>query len=277
MREFKEINLTDTHEIVNLLSENGYLHNSYYHYTNLASIVGMAKSRKFHISSGDRMNDGNEIQKGSQEIWKRIYIGSFNYGANENMGLWGLYSIPWADGVRLEIPNKAMNQWVDMIRKSGRLYHVHWDSDTKAYRYTPLNVHFDIDLVDVVYIEREKAGYKLLCGSDRGKIDQRIDRESEMTGYIKNSVWAYEQEVRIRVYTYETHPYKQLAIDFPDEIFSQCTIWGCPWFSGDIQSRMEDEILFPFKGERFSSFSRLADKMKTACDMCKHERFSPKE
>ena len=76
------------------LRAKGSNHRNYLHYTNYAGLIGIIRSGYFHISSGDRMNDRQELQKGSREMWKNIYIGSFAYGQNENMAMWGLYGLP---------------------------------------------------------------------------------------------------------------------------------------------------------------------------------------
>lgn len=282
MTSIKSIVPFDVSGLVTMLSNNGKLHNNYYHYTDISSVIGMVRSHKFHLSQGDRMNDRNEIQKGSWEEWQKIYISSFNFGTNENMGLWGLYSIPWQDGVRIEIPRKAMLKWLNLLRSGeGSIYSVKW-LDGIGYDYERFDAEYSIDLADVVYIENDESDprkYQLKYDRDSISIDYRIDRERQITGYIKNSVWKYENEVRIRLRLNEEsyHVPKQIAIDFPDEVIESCTIRACPWFEGDIQQRIEEVIgEFCFKGQGNSRFSRLVE-MKTACSKCRHDHFNPKD
>lgn len=87
MRERKEKfeDLGSANELIEFLKRRGINHTGgYFHYTNINALKGMLENNMLHLSSGGEMNDLLEPQKGSLEVWKRLYVASFSVGNYEN-------------------------------------------------------------------------------------------------------------------------------------------------------------------------------------------------
>lgn len=308
----------DPESVVEFLKVNGRSHRSFYHYTDLRSVIGMIKNNKFHLSNGNKMNDHDETKRGSADVWKHIYLASFNFGDNENMALWGLYSIPWETGVRLEIPGKTMRAWIDGLKHKSPLYVVGKDS-LGSFTYDLIDNPYHTVLTDVVYADNQ--GLKkdsstnlqnpLILKHNSGKLEAPADMDCKpgMSGFIKNEAWSYEQEVRIRIDTYEPlinkqdnksiaksidsesvtdddYIVEQVAVDFPDEIIEECRITACPWFDGNLEEKLREAIrniqqIEPSKNMPFgqigrSKFSDLVNNMKRPCWQCTQGHFEQK-
>lgn len=187
--------IIEADSVVDFLKSNGRSHRCYYHYTDLRAVVGMIKNDKFHLSCGEKMNDGDEIHRGSTNIWSHIYLASFNFGDNENMALWGLYSIPWETGVRIEIPGKAMRAWIDGLKHKSPLYVVGKDSH-KNFTYDLIDAPYRAILTDVVYAENKvskkdneinpETALSLKHNSGKLDVSEGMDSDPGMTGFVKN-------------------------------------------------------------------------------------------
>ncbi len=157
-KEFKGIETAE--EMQSFLKEKGKNHNYYYHYTAAGSLIKIIQSGYFFLTKGNyiKMNDQQEcMAKGSLDVWDRTYIGCFSYGESENMAMWGLYSIPWEDAVRISIPQKEMREWICNRRTC-----VYAVTDDGAIVDSNIgNKHPKIELTDIVYIGRTESGNSL--------------------------------------------------------------------------------------------------------------------
>jgi hypothetical protein len=275
--EFKEINTAGM--LVDYLIEKGITHRNYHHYTNINSALAIIKSGYWHLSLGDRMNDKQELTKGDMERWKNIFITSFAFGESENIAIWGLYSLPWEDAVRITIPNRAMCSW---IQRKPTIYGI---TDDDSYNYVPINPSsVELKLTDVAYISDVR-------GTGNGTIkwyDKRISLKDNpnlryisnnpiITGYIKNDAWSYENEVRIHAQFNNYSGYKKIAIKIPDDVINSIEIKAGPWMKDDIKTRIEQELK-KTTGEKlqirhsYSSFLDLVE-LRSVCNYCLHGAF----
>lgn len=277
VKEFKKINSMDN--LLSFLEAKGSNHDNYHHYTDIDSMIKMIDSGFFHITRGNSttMNDQQEcLVKGAYDVWNRTYIGSFAFGESENMAMWGLYGLPWEDAVRITIPRKAMRMWISEV---DTIYGVSLEEDI-CKRY-PIQEEKKIRLSDIVYISdnRYSPSSKLYWNDNSLSIKDNeslidIDKRSEMTGFVKNDAWKYENEARIHVQFNEQINYEKIAIKLTDYIFRTMTITAGPYFSGKLLERIGKRITQIIESEQVqdSGFKHLV-KYKTLCRLCKHGEF----
>ena len=272
--EFKQI--TTTPDLLEFLKKKGMNHNYYHHYTSLDSVIKIIASDFFLLTRGNAtcMNDQQECQaKGSQELWNQTYIGSFSYGDSENMAMWGLYSLPWEDAVRISIPKNALLKWISSIDK---VYKVTLPV-LKKEEIAPLP---QVVLSDIVYTDgkQEETATRLYWNNSSMKVGENhfydIDHEPEMTGFIKNDAWRYENEVRIHIQFDRDIQSERIGINIPPEVINSLMITAGPYCSGDLLERIAGKIpqLLNTHQVQESGFKRLVN-YRTLCSMCGKEPF----
>ena len=262
-------------ELIAFLQKKGCNHYNYYHYTNWDSLNKIVKNRTFLLTRGNSMhiNDQHEaIMKGSKAAWDRTYIGSFSYGREENMAMWGLYGLPWEDAVRIRIPKEQMVRWISNINRVGL-----WDGKS----IVGWNYDIAATLNDIVYVSGESGGQSLnLTHADDHFSTAKtpglsaIDRNPKMTGYIKSYAWEYEKEVRIRIQTGEALGTEKIAIEIPPEVIDALTVTVGPSFTYKA-----DELYNQLhKENRISESGYLGlVNLKSLCSMCKFKKYAPSE
>ncbi|MBR2042309.1 MAG: hypothetical protein IJ945_08065 [Oscillospiraceae bacterium] len=268
VEKYKDISNVD--ELLEYLRQKGTNHKCYYHYTSWDSFSKIYNGASFLLTRGNSLsiNDQHEaMMKGSWQEWNKTYIGSFAFGAAENMAMWGLYGLPWEDAVRISIPKKAMLKWIDGIEK---VYL--WDGEPKE------TITAEISLADIVYVSGEAGGRNLQLThrdavfSTKNKINLfGVDTNSRMTGYIKNYAWRYENEVRLHVRLPHSTGAEKIMIKIPEEVLEDLTITTGPSFlyKGDNLYRklQEEGRLVP------SGFENLV-RYRPLCSMCQNGPFS---
>ncbi len=272
MRYINDIN--NTEGLIQFLKQKGKNHNNYYHYTTWGSLEKIMEYGTFLLTRGNSLtiNDQHEaIMKGSWLEWNRTYIGSFSFGESENMAMWGLYGLPWEDAVRICIPKDAMNQWVASIDDVGV-----WRNNRIVGR-----IHgADISLNDVVYVsgQSESPDLRLTrAGKHASTVNKpgllNVDRTPQMTGYIKNYAWSYENEVRLRIHVPHDLGSEKICIKIPPEVLDAISVTIGPSFSWR-NSSLYDTLSKKGKLNE-SAFLHLVN-YKSLCSMCEHETFKPK-
>lgn len=258
-------------DLVSFLKKKGGNHNYYYHYTNLDSFQKIASSGYWHISKGLKMNDQQEIQKGDYNRWEKLFMASFVYGQEENMAMWGLYSLPWPSAVRIMISKEAMRRW---ISETDRIYIVNNSFGNVQYTEVP-DVKFEINMTDVAYIggRRLNCNNRIQWKSDffyTGKkpLMKDVSDRTEITGYLKNEAWQYENETRIRIELNKRVNADLIAIKVPDYIIENIKIMKGPWFDSEIENTSINTQKNNVDFEK-SSFTGLVSYRKN-CDFCDH-------
>ena len=264
----KITDVKDTYSMIDFLKQKGGNHEYYYHYTTWDALSKILSNKKFLLTRGNslRINDQHEaLMKGSWEEWNKIYIGSFAFGSSEIMAMWGLYGLPWRDAVRISIPKEEMRSWIKHIRR------VKLFDNGRAVDYQG---DFDVGLNDIVYVTGKKGTDNLRLTHNTRSITVSeinplygIDKAEEMTGYIKNYAWQYENEVRIRIRLANDTGYEKISIDIPDEVADSITVTTGPnfkWKDDRLLSRLSDE-----KRIRESGFMNLV-KYRELCELCQY-------
>ena len=269
--------ITTLVELREYLIAKGTNHRNYLHYTNFAGLIGMIGSGYFHLSKGDRMNDRQELKKGCMEVWQNTFIGSFAYGQNENMAMWGLYGLPWEDAVCMAIPRKQMLEWLQSatqiyrIENGGTYARIDTQSETVltdvAYAGEPQDQEFTVKRYDETI--RVTAEKQALLG---------INDSALMTGYVKNDAWHYENEVRLRINFQNRQGLGRIALRLPSGTVAAMTVIFGPWARKDTIQRLDAKIkqmLLNDNGlpNRESSYSGMVH-YNTACRYCKGKAFT---
>ncbi len=276
-KKLKEVDSVQS--LLDFLEMKGNNHENYHHYTNIDSLIHIISSGYFHLTKGNSIsiNDQHEAKmKGSYEMWQKTYIGSFAFGESENMAMWGLYGLPWEDAVRITIPRKIMKEWISQTNEIFGVKQV--DGGCERVK---LAVDANIKLSDIVYIngKRNSNSSKLSWSNESINIDNnsvfsRIDTRSEMTGFIKNEAWKYENEVRIHIQTKSPVEYEKIAIKIPDEVISSMVITKGPYFCGDLMGRVENRYQQMLRNSQIndSGFKDLV-RYRTLCSLCQYSYF----
>ncbi len=268
----------DTSTIINALNAKGKNHNYYYHYTSWDSAMKILQNHTFLLTRGNslKINDQHEAKmKGASSVWNKTYIGSFSYGSSENMAMWGLYGLPWEDAVRLEIPKARMMDWINSIHQ-----YKPWNGEHPIANSTSCPVT-DVVLNDIVYVNGvsgDEASLSLTYNNKSWSIINKpelfhLDTASEMTGYIKNYAWRYENEVRIRICLPKEIGVERIQIGIPPE-----TVESIKMTTGPNFTDKSDALYLSLKTENRiqpSAFSGLV-RYKPLCDMCYYKHYKAK-
>ena len=267
----KIADIKEVDSMISFLKEKGGNHEYYYHYTTWDSLSKILRNKTFLLTRGNSLsiNDQHEAHmKGSWDEWNKTYIGSFAFGSFENMAMWGLYGLPWRDAVRIAISKKNMICWVNSI-KDILLFE---NGQTINYQGG-----FDAFLNDVIYIDGKKGlgNFQLthygrsISVSDTYPLDG-IDIDPKMTGFIKNSAWQYENEVRIHIRLSHDTGYEKISVYVPNDVINSMIITTGPYF------RWKDDHLYCKLNEEGriaeSGFKNLVN-YKELCSMCQHKSF----
>lgn len=271
MKKLRDVDSVES--LIDYLTTKGRNHDYYYHYTSWDSFVNIYEKRSFLLTRGDslRINDQHESSvKGAAEVWAKTYIGSFAYGSSENMAMWGLYGLPWEDAIRIAIPRAEMVKWLESIALPGGV-------DVKDC----CDIKPKVSLADIVYVEgkRGSTNLSLYCHNESLKTDNivglnDVGSASEMTGYIKNYAWHYENEVRIKVELPQAIKGEKICVKIPDSMINAMNITTGPCFERKI-----NDNVFNFLNQQgkitTSGFESLV-KYKVLCSLCKYQSFEKK-
>ena len=257
--------------LINFLEKKGENHNFYYHYTSWDSFVKIYTDGTFLLTRGNSLtiNDQHEaIMKGSWRTWNKTYIGSFAYGSSENMAMWGLYGLPWEDAVRIVIPKESMLDWIKSLSSVSL-----WDNGKKR------GTVFDpkISLTDIVYVSgvKGKDDLRLTYNNKSFTISRLpelhgLDTNPNMTGYIKNYAWHYENEVRIRVELPQDTGYEKILLNIPPTTIDTIQITTGPCFKYKDDD-VYKQLCYQNRVNE-SGFKNLV-RYRALCSMCQHGSF----
>lgn len=213
-----------------------------YHYTTINRFFDIYESKLWFLSNPKCMNDQLEYKNNDAKKARNLFFASFMADSVESIGMWSMYSQPWENGVQLAIPVNVAKKWVKSITNIRVISCENNKPIGKVIRCDSKNKVF---LSAVAYSncdnhegEREKitwstaTNYSILNASHR----------SDLTGYIKDSAWDYEKEIRIKAIIDNDNDYSRLAIDIPEEVFDSIELVASPLFNGDIKERIEAKI-----------------------------------
>lgn len=186
------------------------------------------------------------------------------------MAMWGLYSLPWENAVRISIPKKKMKKWLESIEKCDGVI------TEPSFAKNRLDSKFKKTLSDIVYTDG-KVDFddsKLYWFNRTNDISQTVQlrgigREPQMTVFIKNAAWKYENEVRLNICTRDIVPYDKIAVDIPQDVIDGMIITSGPYFQGNIITKIQELIPDKIAATKIleSGFKGLVN-YRTLCSIC---------
>ena len=229
------------------------------HYTSYDIAKKIISSRKIHLSNPASMNDGLEFSSPKMDCSK-IYFASFSIERSENIGMWSMYGQPWENGIKISIPKKIFSSWVGNIKS---VYHI----DPKTHETITSDFlgenDFKPSISRVAYVEwnDNQEILSIRCGNTINKKLKDIDVPI-LSGFIKDSAWSYENEIRLRVDLNFKISDTSVAIDIPDEIIKSIVITTGPRFNKSI---IKEELA----GIALINKSSFTNKLRSIyCDKC---------
>lgn len=242
------------------------------HYTTLSALESIVSSRTFWLSHGSKLNDKYEYNTSNR--WTKTYVASFSNSTIDNVAMWVIYTLMKKDitdenaPVRLDFPKKAVCKWFQSLEKHAHAVAI----DARGKSCGEVQVK-RWSLHEVGYGENvslDEAREDMSCKDMyRDKVfvvgESRHQAMEELTGYWKQSGWAYEKETRLLA---QLHSSCMKVIRggkkmFPARIAVPCeellgemsvTIGPCP--SRECQNLAWDHVYNLF-GERPDMRSRL--------------------
>lgn len=228
-----------------------------------------SKEKSFLLTRGNSLfiNDWHEaFVKGAREEWEKTYIGSFSYGYTENMAMWGVYGVPEEDAIRIAIPRKAMNDWINDIRE---VYL--WNNEPESWTLG------EIHLGDIVYANGKSNSNDLQLTHNNHSIYtitknglHGVDTDLRMTGCIKNYAWRYENEVRLHIHLTQKAECEKIMVKVPMAVLDTMEITTGPSFQCK-----QDTLYERLKNEgkiNSSSFKNMVH-YRRLCSFCQNSPF----
>ena len=239
-------------------------------YTSLDSLIAIISHKEWYIGSPQNMNDGVELKNGLNRK-HNVFFSSFMADDQESIAMWGLYAQPWKDGVRISIPKKYFTRWINDIEE---IYIADPKSKQRYSDRKPITrMKADIYGMRVAYVNQDinkKSIHTITCGGAENTIMKDIS-DSNLIGFIKDSAWSYEKEIRMRVDISEKIMAEGISIDIPDYIIHNMSITLGPRFEGDFQDRIKNLSKVKVEGTiKKSRFYKLLNYIP--CDRCQSKQ-----
>lgn len=213
----------------------------FYHYTKLDNVIKIFKSRTWHLGNAKHMNDLLEYGNGDKERWGNIFFSSFMTDVKESIGMWSMYSQPWEKGILLVIPKKEVQNWIKNVDEILEI-------SCKDYKPTGKSVKISADnklfLSSVAYsnCDNPEAEEKNTWSTVVNTEIKGAAHIPELTGYIKDSAWDYEREIRIKATLEAGHGFQRTAIEVPERLLASIEIIAGPLFEGELSNCLKEEI-----------------------------------
>ena len=242
-------------ELVDYLKTKAASRKVLYHYTNLGALLGILKSGFLRISSLKHLNDKTEVFYGDPIHRDNTFAFSLAHGTKENMALWGLYSIPWIEGVRLDFSKATISK----LLSRNTIYRVPKPGNSD-YSEIENPGELDISLAQIAYCADDGSEPIELRGLTLGE-GFDLKNDTKLAGYIKKDAWQYENETRVRVYFENVDRLGCIAIKIPDDAYNTLKITAAPWFKGDLAAILKQETgrVFPVRQSSFKDLVILRD------------------
>lgn len=243
-----------------------------YHYTTIQNAIAIFKSKTWHLGNPRNMNDMVEYNNGDSKRWENIFFASFMTENKESIAMWSMYSQPWKDGVKITIPKAIMKIWVDNINE---ILEVSSKDHKVTKRSIPVNEKNIVHLSSVAYSnivdgDSENKSRTLTWSNKTNTQILDITCSSELTGYIKDSAWDYEKEIRLKAEFENTFGFERVAVRVPDNVLDKMIISSGPLFEGDLSRRIAYEIKRDIQMGK--SFFTKKLNIKPICDDCQYKK-----
>lgn len=213
------------------------------HYTNYEKLIKILRTEKFYLSKAEWMNDQLEFQNGSENIWNRLYFFSLIMSRKENIGMWSVYSQPWGDGIKLSFSTEDVKTWLSSLDKA----YIVDEEDKVTDEILKIDDKMKCFLSAVAYTNTDSKDNrdeedKVTWNTVKNTHILSASRLPELTGYIKDTAWAYEQEIRIKVLFQKPVAYHRIALDVKS-LMPKMIITTGPLFEGSLQQRLQENVV----------------------------------
>ena len=242
-----------------------------YHYTTLASVVGIYRNGKWYLGRAKNMNDRFEYEKGDSYQWDKIYFSSFMAESKESLGMWSMYSQPWEQGVQIAIPISDARRW---IKETNDLFEVPQGMQGGGFYPSIDDTAWTINFSSVAYSDEFSRGdepgpVRLTWSNQENTQFQHLAKDPKLTGYVKDNAWDYEKEVRLKVTFKKKQDFQKIAVPVPDYILDSLIIFASPLFKGNLEQELKKAIDREYKTDQ-SLFTDRLQNIKEKCDNCMH-------
>lgn len=113
---------------------------------------------------------------------------------------------------------------------------------------------------------KESQDRILYCGNAKNEHFKDIYEYKSMVGYVKDSAWSYEKELRLRIDITGSIKCTGILVEIPDYVMNSIQIMKGPRFIGDLKIKIQEEIEKNFILETSLYFKKLRT---IPCDNCK--------
>ena len=229
MNKSKFSDISCAKDLILYLKEPQRLNNIKYlcKYTTSSSVVDLFSTGMMLINNPANMNDLFEYRsfEQSRSRWDKICFASFISKSDENMAMWSMYAQPWRDGVMMSIPVAAIRE---LIRNTDKVFCAKYDK--KENWYFPLETTIParnaLSISRIAYF----SGTTISC---TGRDDRNTHFSDpyiipELMGYIKDSAWDYEKEVRLRVDLPNSYSSNAVFIQIPPKLLYEISLTTGP-------------------------------------------------
>ena len=198
------------------------------HYTNLKSYNNIISSKFWFINNPKNMNDKLEIERYTGH-WDDVYFASFMPEHSESIAMWSMYAQPWNDGIMIIIPFNVFKNW---IFNTTEIYPALGKTKKPDINHPITKEYFNMDMYRIAYSDYDSKPLSptLYCGSAKNDQLENVYSYPELTGFIKDSAWYYEKELRLRINLTCEQKYDGLLIKIPDNLINSLTIKFGPRF-----------------------------------------------
>lgn len=189
-----------------------------YHYTTLESLSKIVKNKSLKLSGLRTMNDGFEMRLYGN-CHDLFFCLSKSSISKESFGMWAMYGKlrtkekdemnPNNIGVKICFPKNSIDE---ICRINSLVMHSVAYADLRTdYQGNPLK--------------------KVTIGSQTTSAEIKLDLDN-LEGYIKDSAWAYENEIRLRKKNEDVLKDDDI-ISLTDDIISQLIVYPSPRYEAD--------------------------------------------
>lgn len=246
----------------------------FYHYTKLDKFINIFETKKWFLCDANCMNDRLEYENGDIHIWKNLFFTCFMTDVQENIGMWSMYGQPWKEGVLLRIPKKNVVDWVNGVKT---IHEISCEDNKPTGKKISVNSNNRLFLSSIAYsnCDNPDDDERVTWSNVINKQIKNATHIPSLTGYIKDSAWDYEREIRIKAILPEGHGFLRVAIDVPDNLFDSITLISGPMFEGKLDDRLKVEIKKRVKISKSLFTDRL--KVDNPCSKCPSKKVNNNE
>ena len=265
MGVIKFSDITEAYELAAFLKEPQRINSIKFlsKYMKLSSAIRFFSSGMMLINNPANMNDYYEYESfPEREAWSRICFASFISQQSESMAMWSMYAQHWDEGVMISFPANALRE---LVQNTPTLITAVINEETGRYEPSSDEISAEgiLSINRVAYLDGHTLTY-------RGRDDRNIHFKNpyehpELAGFIKDSAWEYEKEIRLRVDLPSSYDVDAVFLKLPDSFLKQINITTGPRFAGNAITALPKKFR-PFVKIKTSKFTeKLA---WTPCDDC---------